>query len=205
MNENIANGLKKVRILYYVFITFQVITIVIMGLKLKEDTFFFGLILGAFFLYLLIDILIYFFQIHKRKKLLNVLPIRCILEDFVVSYYSKKKFDVYPIVKDSNNNLYFPYHNVSNYATVYTTVNYKYNFKIIRKDKSELKIGDTVYLYKDKDLDVNVKIEKNTVKIYKNKISNLLIKYNHHNDNYDIDVFNKMIYYEGAIEIEKNI
>lgn len=206
MNKNILKVLKEIRIFYIVFIIFQLISIVIMGLKLKDDAFLLGIILGAILLYLLIDILFYVFQIYKRKKLINVIPVKCVVEDFVVSYYTKEKIDVYPIVKDANNNLYFPYHEISNYTTIYTRVNYDYNFKIIRKDKSELKIGDTVYLYKDKDLDVKIKInkEKNRVKIYKNKISNLLIKYNHQNKNYDIDIFNKMIYYEGAIEIEKD-
>lgn len=83
------------------------------------------------------------------------------------------------------------------FNNIYTLNNRKIrSIKVIREDKSVVEIGDKAYLYVKRNIYPNIKIMDKFVIID-------YLKYSLMNKNLDINIFNKVIFFEGLIDVEK--
>lgn len=152
---------------------------------------------------LAIDIAL-FINILKLRTLVNVEPVKCIIEEFVyVAYYSDghRKYNIFPLVRSlSDNKLYLTYSDYSliRYNKIRIGTNrYDWNIKIYRRDGSYVNVGDIAYMYVKKFLNVNVDIDYNKHMISLNKDKILFSS-----DKFDINIFNNINYFEGVVDIE---
>lgn len=82
------------------------------------------------------------------------------------------------------------------FNNIYTLNNRKIrSIKVIREDKSVVEIGDKAYLYVKRNIYPNIKIMDKFVIID-------YLKYSLMNKNLDINIFNKVIFFEGLIDVE---
>jgi len=156
------------------------------------------------FTFAIIDIVL-MNRIRKMYVLVNAQQIKCTVEDFIITSYirdGRKKYNVYLILKEvSGSRLLFTYgdYSLSYYNYTVSQANKRLaSVNIFRKDGSTVKLGDTVYAYVKQFTDVDVSTEDNTL-----KLNNKKIHYYNINNNYDINVFKALSFYEGAVEVEK--
>ena len=122
---------------------------------------------------------------------------KCIVRDFVtITHRDHDSLDsIYPILEGYNDyKLYFTYGD--HLFPLFTVSN---GINICRKDGSEVKIGDVVYIYIVKPLDYRIEID-----YYKNifYLDHLSHKFNHKNNAYDIQVMKELNCFEGIIDYE---
>ena len=213
-NQNIKDILRNKWIALLIILIIQIISIFIFyfvsNVFFEERNIKIHILLFGLTICIITFAVFYKMHISRVNFLLNVEPIECIIEDFILVSYGytegpngirRKEYRLYPVVK-VNNELFFTYGNycISHYNQRYTRINKTYtDIGIFRKDKSKVKIGDKAYLYIKKKLDVNVEVdtEKNKYKINKQKEY-----FQNFNKNYDIEIVKKLNFFEGIIDIE---
>lgn len=213
-NIKIKQYIKQTKISFFVIPVILLIFLIVMYLILNDSihelinrlpliNYF---VVGIYVLIIVILAIATTMEIKKLKDLLYVKPIKCIIEDFVYIAYSddgKRNYDVYPIVKNlDDNKLYFSFGHYlyKHYNTIfYGMGSHVVNKQIYRKDASIVKIGDVAYLYKRKDVDINVRINKDKNRVYLNRKKIYFIS-----DKHDIEIFNNLKFFEGILDIENN-
>ncbi len=143
-------------------------------------------------------------RIVRTQPLVNQLPIKCTVEDIVVISYkrdSNKKYNAYFILKDTvGNRLLFTYgkHSLSYYNYTVSQANKRLaSVNVFRKNGSTVKLGDTVYAYVKRYVTVNAETNNNNL-----LLNNKKIHYNNINQNYNVDIFKELTFFEGAVEVE---
>ena len=224
MNKNIQEAKNKFKILLISLVIFQIFFLFLINIffnKISLETGSgdadFQLIKNIIkivltIIFIIVDIIFYIKFIYRLHTMINVEPKRCIIEDFIMYPYgyssgtgSRRRIDyrIAPVIRDlESNKLYFTYrdYDLSYFNSKYIMMNDKLVSNIIfRKDKSEVKIGDTAYCYVKKEVNVDVKIEEdNNIIILNNK----KMHYLHTNEKYNINIFNEIIFFEGIVEVE---
>ena len=221
MNKNIVNAKKKFKKVLIFIITSLAISYLLFQLIFnkiisyeninQEKIKYINLIVLILFsiLIALISIVFYKNKIKKLNDLLNTIPIKCVIEDFMVYIYGETRgkdrtYRIVPLVRDlETNELYITYddYSLSYYKSIESRNNYSLiNKTIFRKDRSPVNVGDNVYIYIRRKLNTNVFIDK----------ANNVIKLNNEkkilwftNNNFDIDILNKTTFFEGVIEVEE--
>ncbi len=152
----------------------------------------------------------YYIYIKQVKYFIDFSPFQGTIEDFIVvsnGYYKSpsgfrsRNYKIYPVVK-INNKLYFTCRGdcIGFLNQKYVVFNDRFtDVRIRRKDKSEIKIGDTAYLYIKKEVSVNlfVDTEKNMFKLNDEEPED----FQNFNKNYDINIMNNLTFFEGIVEI----
>jgi CRISPR-associated protein Cst1 len=151
----------------------------------------------------IIDFIIFKKNICGLNSLMNTEPIRGVIEDFIMYPYGYDDshgdyrhidYRISPLVRNiEDNKLYFTYsdYSLSYYTSIQTRMNKNVPLKtIFRGDGSEVKIGDLAFIYIKRKLDINVEIDEKNNSV---KLDKLEMKFLHENDNYNIDVFNRII------------
>lgn len=216
-NQNIANVMKKYAIILVFFCLWEMISFVILNTIVYDRLFnnelsdisspFIMPILNLFIALISIIIDLSFLKkILDLRPLLSVRPVKCLIEDFIIttSYTAddKKSYKVSLLLKNpQTQELLFSY---GKYSLSY--YNYTYSksgpnlmgINIFRKDGSTAEIGDEVCVYISKFVDVNI-TSKNGIL----RLNNKKFNYTHINQNYDISTFENVRFYEGAVEVEK--
>ncbi len=207
MNKNILNIIKTKTTVLFIFLSYQIIVLFFINIMLSKFSEKIFMLSFAAIICVIIDVVFYKMHISRAKYLLNVSPIECLIEDFLLVSYGydnnhRKDYRLYPIVK-ANNELFFTYGDycICHYNQSYSKLNNVYtNIAIFRDDKTKVSIGDKAYLYiKNKiDVSVNIDIDKNTFKLNKQ-----VEHFNNFNKNYDINIIRDLNFFEGIIDIEQ--
>ena len=159
--------------------------------------------------FVFIDVLFWNVYIKKLKKLLYVRPMKCVVEDLIVTSYrqdNSKHYKLNFLVKGfDDEKLYYAYgkHQVVLYNTSYTKLNNGVmGLTAIRKDRTPVRLGDIMYIYVNKMVDVSVKVDRmsDTVKLNGDKYP-----YMHANEDYDASVFEKVNFFDGALDVETDL
>ena len=138
--------------------------------------------------------------------MLYIKPIECVIEDFIIyfdgKHDGKREYRIAPIIRAKNSNkLYFTYgkYSLSYYKSITSRMNRRLIEKtIVRDDWSKVQIGDPVLMYKKSDIFVETAIiDNNNV-----KLNNKTIRFSHINNQYDVGIFNKVTFFEGAVDVE---
>lgn len=156
-----------------------------------------------------VDLYFLFNRVILLRHLLNKAPVKCRLEDiFLIGYKDDKRTRYAPflIVRSlENQKLYLTYDKYSllNYAV---TFNYsdKKNIRctVYKGDGIPVRLGDIVDMYILRTIKIPVSIDKskNIVKLKHRKIY-----FRHMNEQINIDVFEKIIFFKGAIDLDAGI
>jgi len=157
---------------------------------------------------IVVGFVFYIKYIYKLGTMCNLTPVKCIIEDFIIYPYGREAdsrridYRIAPLVRDLvNDKLYFTY---GNYNLSYYNASEKRNGKtinksIFRKDGSKVQIGDMVYAYIRKELKVNIDVDETNNMV---KLNNSKMKFMHYNENYNINIFNDITFFEGIVEVE---
>lgn len=210
MNKNIKQARNKFIILLITFILFQIIGLLIINTAIStKDMLLIKKIVISIIIILsiIIDIVIYKHYISGLNFFIKKEPIHGIIEDFILYPYNKTNnrinYKISPIIRNlKDNQLYFTYKNydLSYYTTIETKINNSIiNKTILRKDGSNVKIGDTVSIYIKEKININIETDKENNII---RLNNFKMKFLHENKNYDISIFNKLNYFNGIVEVE---
>lgn len=200
MDKRILEAIR-VQLFLVILITVSFIVAIWFGYSVFNDvnddvSMIFAYVFFSFFLiFYLVSVFILLKRIFKIRKAKNVQPIKCIVRDFVTIAHHDKLDDIYPILEGYNDyKLYFTYGDHE--FPLFTTSN---GINIHRKDGSEVKIGDVVYIYIVKPLDYRIEID-----YYKNVfyLDHLCHKFNHKNNTYDIQIMKELNCFEGIIDYE---
>lgn len=142
------------------------------------------------------------------KIALMKIPIKCRIEDIIFIGYKHDKRTLYVpyfIVRSlENTKLYLTYdkYSLADYNTIF---NYSdktnIQFGIFNNDGIPVKLGDIndMYIYKTVNIHVQINYKKNTVKLNHKKIH-----FRHLNENIQIDIFNDIIFFKGAVCVESD-
>ena len=218
MNTNIKNAGKKFKIVLVGLIIFQILFLFILNTFLgnflseigSDPKFITNIVLiSGSILFTLVDMLFYFKFIYRLKTMLNIQPKKCVIVDFIVYPYgrdSERKgidYKVAPLIKEiETNELYYTYgeYDLSYYTTVQGYMNKTLiNKVIVRKDGTKVEINDTAYYYIRNKINIDVDIDSDSNIV---KLNNKKMFFSHVNENYDINIFNKINFFEGVVEIE---
>ena len=213
-NKNIENIISTYKIALYIIVLLQIIFSIIFFCVLNNfitpESGYIKILVLFFMIvvFLIIDIIFYKVKISKVRCFLYTKPIEGIIEDFILVSYgytekfgiSRKEYRLYPVIKVEDK-LYFTYgdYSISNYNQKYFRMNNEYTYlEIFRKDNSKVQIGDKAYLYIKKELDIKVTIDDNgNYKFNKQKEH-----FENRNSKYDINILNRLNFFEGIIDIE---
>lgn len=153
-----------------------------------------------------VDLFFFHNKISLLKSLSGKKPIRCVIDDILFVQHKddgRMRYTPYLIVRSvETNKRYFTY---GKYSLLGLTASISYGrgriiaCTIYKKGMIPVVIGDSidVYVYKTLDLPVWVDEEKNVIKLKNEK----LIFY-HANDKIHISVFNNIILFKGAIDVD---
>ena len=164
------------------------------------------LVIGFF---VFINVLYWNNYVKKLKKLLYVRPIKCIVEDLIVTSYrqdNKKRYTLTFLAKSvEDGKLYYAYdrHMIPLYKSSYTKLNNGVmGLTAVRKDRTPVVLGDIMYIYINKLVDVSVKVDhmSDTVKLNGSKYT-----YIHANADYDASVFESVQFFDGALDVEGDL
>ena len=153
------------------------------------------------------DIYYWYMSIHKMNKLVHVEPVPCTVEDFIITYTKKNKrirFHAVPVVRSNiDGKIYVTIGklNLSWYTSMNISSGHSLSaISIIRQDKTTVNTGDTAHMYISEIVkpDVVINSKNNTVNIGRNKI-----KFSSKNS-LPINIFDKLTYFEGAVDVENN-
>ncbi len=153
-----------------------------------------------------VDIYFWHRYIYGMGKLLNIEPVQCTVENFIITYTKKNKslkYWISPVVRNNiDDRLYITLGrlSISWYKDVYSKSGRSLSsIKILRSDGTEVKIGDTVYLYITEIVNPNIVIDRksNTVFIGKDKM-----KFSEGSNSVSIDIFDRLTYFKGAVEVD---
>lgn len=213
-NKRVLSAINTKKTTLLIFLIFEVLGMfLIIGVfnkfqhELKDFPIYFKYIFLIFYIVGFIIVDAWFLKnINKLKDLIDIKPLKCIIEDFIVighTHDRERRYKIYPVVKSINDNkLYFTYGSycLSGYNTIYSQMNNSLlNMTIIRKDKTKVEIGDVAYLYLRRNLDFNININSDKNMIYLGKTK---IYFNHIND---INMFKELHYFEGIIDVENDV
>ena len=215
-NENIKQTQKSLKYVLIGFVVFQIIFLVFINLFLK--TFFadmgddmmskiapiavnvFALIIG------LVTDIAFVIKIKRYDKLENVKPVYGVIEDIVILTSTNKDnadHDLCFLIRNNEDGkLYFSEgdDDMSAYSKSYSgngrTIN---SLHIMRRDGKETNIGDTVRFYILEKYEESPKLE--ILNDYKLIIKGRRHLYQHINQTYDINVFEKCVFYKGYVEL----
>lgn len=149
----------------------------------------------VFSVFYLIAVGILFRRIFKIWRARKVKPIKCIVRDFIKVVHVDKMDSVFLILEGYDDyKLYFTYRDHE-----FPLFTFSGGVKRIRKDGSEVKIGDIVYIYIVKNLEEKIEFDCDKNVIYLDKIK---YSFNHENDDYDIQIMKDLNCFEGIIDIE---
>lgn len=208
-NNNITNMIRTKNIALIIIVVTQIFSFLIIkhffNILIDETNIKILVEVCMIILCIIIDIIFYIMHIYRLKYFIDKEPIECTIEDLILVSYgyteraggmSTKEYRLYPVVK-ANDKLYFTYGNycICHYNQRYAKLNGKYTYiEIFRKDNSKVEIGDKAYLYIRKELNINVEIDNNMYKLNKQKEY-----FNNRNPQYDINILNKLNFFEGII------
>lgn len=153
------------------------------------------------------------FSCYKRVKLVRgVEPRSFTVEDFIITQKRTfsgvrnmrgGRFIMNPVLKDeATGELFcaFGRYNKSVYATVRSQdINTLHNAIIVRRDGSELDIGDTVMAYIKSFADVKISIEADG----KYRVGDESCTFSNINSSYDITMLNDLRFFVGMIDVER--
>ncbi len=210
LNENIKRAKRNMKILLVIFILYVIFFLFLINFIASQSDFkdnnLSKLIIIWAVLFIILVVPLFIIRISKLNSLCHVDAQKCIIEDFIIIGYHRDgriHYRIYPVVKKvGSDELYFTYgkYSLSYYNSIYVrNANTLMGINIVRKNKSVVQIGDYANFYIGKLVDVNIHInsKKNTVKLNHKKF-----KYNHINNKYDINIFNKLKFFEGVVEVE---
>lgn len=215
-NKNIIKAKKKFSIILLAIIIFQIIGILVfnkINFNFDDISFIYIKKIITFIIILIcivVDCIFFYKRCYKLNTLVKVQPKKCIIEDFIITYYVNSKdrnYSIHPVVRNiEDNKLYLSYsdYDLSYFNTTTTKMNNNITSEnIFRKDGSVVKIGDTAYLYIRRILEVKLNIDSdNNVIWLKTNKSRRKLHYRHVNPKYDINEFNNYNFFEGVVEIE---
>lgn len=152
-----------------------------------------------------VDIAIYISLKNKINLISNTEPVSCVVEDFLITSYSRdhrRHYKINPVLKNVKTGellCTFGIYNMSAYTIVQATnVNSLMAISIIRSDKSVVEIGDKVQVFIKEFVDLNVRIDSDDTYYLNNKKN----KFNHGNSKYDISILNGLHFFKGFIDVE---
>ena len=215
IKESIAKyklGLKViiiVQILFYIIFRafFQEIILAMEFNNYKYALYIFSFVVFVF--YVFTDVLYWNAYIKKLKKLLYVRPVKCVVEDMIVTSYRRNdrmRYKLSFLVKGlEDEKLYYTYgrYKVASYTIIHSYMNNSLlGISAVRKDRTAVEIGDIIKIYINKMVDIAVDVDymADTVKFDGEKYP-----YIHANMNYDASVFEKVNFFDGALDIENDI
>jgi len=155
---------------------------------------------------ILCDVFFGCIKLLPLRKLLYATPAKCTIEDLLLIAHKddgRRKYSIYPIVRSLQDDKLYLAYGTNAIAKFSTRVCYLNNqivdFTVYSKNKSTINIGDTVYMYMLRELDVSVSVDKskNIVKLNRKRIP-----FCHVNESCDIALFNDIIFFQGIIDIE---
>ena len=153
-----------------------------------------------------VDLFFFYNKISLLKSLSGKKPIRCIIDDILFVKYKddgRTRYTPYLLVRSiETNKLYFTY---GKYSLLGLTASISYgghqmiNCTIYKKDMVQVAIGDCVdaYVYKILDFPILVDEGKNVI-----KLKNKKLMFHHANDKIHISVFNNIVLFKGAIDVD---
>lgn len=171
-----------------------------------EDYVYYAIFAVLAICFILTDAYFYKKRIYKVNCLSAERPLRCTIEDLVAYAhpgFGKRSYRIYPILKNTDTGeLMFTYDKywLGGYQTRYMYVNNRpTHARIFRSDNSIVKVGDVAEVYVLKPLPVQVTINERRNMV---KLNRFKMKFVHENENYDINVFNELRYFEGLVDVE---
>lgn len=215
-NPYIINVIKKYSIVLACFCLWETVFFLILNTLIRDHLCDFDIseksihiiMITTNLLMILISIIIdssIIIKIYKTKSLARVSPIKCLVEDFIINGYTsegERKYRVFLLLKNNENKeLLFSYgkYSLSYYNYTYSKAGQSLEgINIFRKDASSVKIGDEVYVYIKKRINVDVECDNGIL-----KFNNKQFTYRHINKKYDISIFKNVSFYEGAVEVER--
>ena len=215
-NQNIINVIKKYTIVLAFFCVWECISFVIANVVIKDKLLNFDIkeseaslvmiTINLFTAFISIAIDIGILQkIFNLKPLLSVTPVKCVVEDYIITSHTSdgdRKYKVSLLLKNiENQELLFSYgkYSLSYYNCSYSKAGRSLQgISIFRKDGSTVEIGDEVYVYISEFVNVSVDYEDKGLKLNNKKFA-----YIHTNENYNSSIFGNVRFYKGAVEVEK--
>lgn len=206
-NVGIQKGIAKYKLGLKVLIGIQVFILLMLLLCFEEFRLIISIFAIAAFVYG--DMLYWVIYIRKLKKLLYVRPVKCVVEDMIVTSYrrdNKTHYNLTFLLRGlDDGNLYYTYgrHKIAFYTTVNSSMN-KSLLEIcaIRKDRTPVNLGDMVYIYINQFINIPVDVDRMTDTV---KLDGETYMYRHINANYDASVFESVYFFDGAVDIETEI
>ena len=160
----------------------------------------------AVFICIVIDLYFIYNKIFLLRSISSKVPIRCVIDDILFVKYKddgRTRYTPYLIVRSlKTNKRYFTY---GKYSLLGLTASVSYgrgqmiDCTIYKKGMGPGSIGDQVdiYVHKILDLPVSVNEEKNIIKLKNDKLP-----FYHMNDKIRISVFNDIMLFKGAIDVD---
>lgn len=214
-NNNIAKAVRKWRIVLFLFFIGQIILAVVVNVLVNNFVDVFEMdktkVSIATISSNIFVAIVALFQdgyllrrIYRTKKLLKVIPVKCVVEDFIITnrrHDRKKHYHVNLLIRDPDNGqLYFTYgpHSLSFYNSVYIQSGQKLSkISILRKDRTQVQLGDVVWLYILKEAKVSVKIKINRLLLNGKEFS-----YENVNPEISTESFQQVRFVEAAVDVE---
>lgn len=211
-NRDIVAGMRTYFVILLGFIVFETliffITRISIGNALSSVDGLSGIVPYILIFTILWSILIDAFFIKRiidLKPLLTVEPIKCSVEDFIVTGHASgdgKHYNVSLLLKNiETQEFLFTYgkHSLSYYNYTHSASGaYLTSVNIFRGDGTFLEIGDIVNVYIEKYVDVNVDLDDDML-----KLDGKTLSYSHKNEMYDKSVFDKVKFYRGAVDVKR--
>lgn len=218
MNQNIVKAAKKILILVLFLLIGQLVLLIAANSFLESflEGFYFHvdtikLIKRVVIVFLLFAIVISTASLTRRAykiySLARIQPQKCIVEDIMLFGYmsdGERRYKAFLLLKDEKSDkLYFTF---DEYSLSFYTFSYKkmnrmlVDVNVRRKDGSSVEIGDVVYMYKKRDVQVDVYTDprNNELRVKKRKIY-----FQNISKKYDSSIFHNVYFYEGAVEVEE--
>lgn len=216
VNKSIKRIQRTHMLALFLIIIFQILSLYFVNLFLTffstemEQHFFstFKLVVFAILggVFVISDSYFLYKKIIKLRPLMCKVPIKCKIEDFLLFSYiddGRKKYEIYPIIKSMQDDKLYLSYGANALSKFNTRTFYKNNslldFVVYTRDRKPLNIGDTVYMYSLKILDVTVDIDETKNKV---KINNKTIPFNHINESLKISIFKNMIFFQGIVDTQ---
>ena len=133
-------------------------------------------------------------------------PVKCRIEDFFLIGYTddgKRRYRAYPILRAmEDQRLYLAHGNnaLSNFSMKSVQMNQTLvDFTVYARDRTPLRVGDTVYMYLLKTVDIQVRTDEAAGEI---QLGRETLPFLHSNENLKINAFENMVFFKGVVDTE---
>lgn len=167
-------------------------------------------LIGGPVITVLADIALYRSYKSKTRLMLEVKPLDCVVEDFLISsYYRKHKrhYKITPVMREvSTGELYctFGVYDMSFYASSWSqNGNSPLSIRILRSDGSAVELGEPIRVYVKRNVEVNVETDDADDGSSRYAFDGRWHEFNNVNDACGMQIVHALHFFEGIVDVER--